>query len=259
MTNNYNPYQAPQSDLSNEQGSNFELLDEPNSLSAGSGVSWVGEAWQIFKTRPLLWIGLMLAYFVFLFVMGLLSAIPIVGFFANVAIGIIVPMLMAGVYYIAYSIENDEDVGFNDVTIAFSQGKLSEFVFLWLWQFLMTLVVVIIVAIMVFAFGVSPENAENPLLIILLLLIILALVIPILMMSVFSPIFILFHDSQAWDAMKLSLKGCLKNILPFLLNGIIFGLLSIFGIITLGLGFFVIAPMMIICMYVAYRQIFLTH
>lgn len=263
MTDNYNPYQAPQSDWNDEQDGDFELLEEPSSLNAGSGISWVGEAWQIFKARPLLWIGLILAYIGFIFVMGVLSIIPLLGFVANIAIGIIVPMLMAGVYYIAYCIDNDEDVSFGDVTIAFSQGKTKDFIFLWLWQFLMMLGFGvgfgIVFAIMFFVFGISPETMENSLITILLLLIMLAFIIPIAMMSIFSPILILFHDLEAWDAMKLSLKGCMRNILPFLLNGIMFGLLSIVGIITLGLGFFVIAPIMMICMYIAYRQIFLGY
>lgn len=259
MTETYNPYQAPQSDLNDEQDGGFELLDEPNSLSAGSGVSWVGEAWQIFKARPLLWIGLLFAYIGFAFVMGVLSAIPILGFFANVAMGIIIPMLMAGVYYIAYGIENGEEVGFGDVTIAFSQGKFRDFFFLWLWQFLIMLGAIAIIIGMTFALGISLETKASSLTTILFYLLILAFIIPIVMMSIFSPIFVLFHDLEAWDAMKLSLKGCFKNMLPFLLNGIMFGLLSIVGIITLGLGFFVIAPMMMITIYVAYRQIFLAY
>lgn len=257
MTETYNPYQAPQSDLNDEQDGGFELLDEPNSLSAGSGVSWVGESWQIFKARPLLWIGLLFAYIGFALVMGILSAIPILGFFANVAMGIIIPMLMAGIYYIAYGVENGDDVAFGDVTIAFSQGKFRDFFFLWLWQFLIMLGLVVIIAGLTSVLDISLESTNDPMMTILLLLISLAFIILIAMMSIFSPIFVLFHDLEAWDAMKLSLKGCFKNMLPFLLNGIMFGLLFIVGLITLGLGFFVIAPMMIITIYVAYRQIFL--
>lgn len=255
---NYNPYQAPQSNPQ-EASDDRDLLEEPNALPIGSGMAWVSEAWHIFKARPLLWIGMIFAYFAFLFVMGMLSTIPFVGFFMNVAIGIIVPMLMAGVYYIAYGIENGEEVGFGDVTIAFSQGKLKDFVFLWLWQFLIMLGLIVVIAGTIFMFGISLETAASPLTTILFYLLILAFVIPVLMMSIFSPILILFHDLEAWDAMKLSLKGCMKNILPFLLNGIVFMLLSIAAIVTLGLGFFVVAPMMMICMYVAYRQIFLNY
>lgn len=255
----YNPYQAPQSSWEDEQANDFELLDEPNSLSAGSGFAWIGEAWQIFMARPLLWIGLIFTYIGFLFVMMLLSIIPFVGFVVNVAIGIMLPMLMAGVYYIAYGIDNDEEVGFGDVAIAFSQGKLKDFFLLWLWNFLLTLAMGASIAILAIAFGFSSEAVQNSLISILLFLILLAFFIPILMMSIFSPILILFHDLEAWEAMKLSFKGCIKNILPFLLNGIAFSLLFIVGFITLGLGFFVIAPMMMICIYVAYRQIFLNH
>lgn len=253
---NHNPYQAPQSEWDDTQDDNIVLLDEPNRLTAGSGISWFGQAWQIFKARPLLWIGLMLAYFVFLFAMGLLSAIPFVGFLINVAIGIFAPMLMAGVYYIAYGIDNDNDVSFGDVTIAFSQGRIKDFFFLWLWQFLIMLGIIAIIVGMAFVLGVSVESAQDPTMPILLLLVALALLIPVMMMSVFSPALILFHNLSAWEAMKLSLNGCMRNILPFLLNGILLVLLCIVGALTFGLGFLIIVPLMMICMYVAYHQIF---
>lgn len=48
MNNNYNPYQAPQSAVYDyQEPSELTLLDTPQSLSIGSGLSWIGGAWQI--------------------------------------------------------------------------------------------------------------------------------------------------------------------------------------------------------------------
>lgn len=41
----FNPYQAPTSNLEIESDADeWELLEEPNSLSIGSGMAWISEA-----------------------------------------------------------------------------------------------------------------------------------------------------------------------------------------------------------------------
>jgi uncharacterized membrane protein len=57
-------------------------------------------------------------------------------------------------------------------------------------------------------------------------------------------------------AMKSSFQGCLRNMLPFLVYGIVGFLLAIVAVIPLGLGFLVLGPVMWGTMYVGYRDIF---
>jgi len=56
--------------------------------------------------------------------------------------------------------------------------------------------------------------------------------------------------------MKSSFQGCLRNMLPFLIYGILGFLLAIVAVIPLGLGLLVLGPVMWGTMYVGYRDIF---
>ena len=57
--------------------------------------------------------------------------------------------------------------------------------------------------------------------ILLMVLVVMALSIPLAMAIWFAPALVVFHDLQPLDAMKQSFAGCLKNIVPFLVYGII--------------------------------------
>lgn len=256
----HNPYQAPTSDLSYEESGEYGLLEDPNRLHAGAAFEWIGQAWQIFKARPLLWIGAFCLYFAFFFVMGILGAIPFVGFLTNILIGIITPMLMAGFYYIAYNIEYEQETSIGDLFIAF-QNKFVDFLLFWLWQFLLSIGLMMIAAMIIgiFAaiFGMGFDQLDNisNLFIALLVLVVAAVMLPLIMMSYFAPLLILFHDLTAWEAMKLSLKACLANILPFLLLGVVAIMMLIIGSLPLFLGLIVVIPVLTISIYTSYKQI----
>jgi len=64
------------------------------------------------------------------------------------------------------------------------------------------------------------------------------------------------HNLSAVDAMKLSFAACLKNMLPFLLYGLIFMVLLIIAIIPVGLGLVIVVPMMMTSLYTSYTDIF---
>ena len=81
--------------------------------------------------------------------------------------------------------------------------------------------------------------------------------VPMVMAAFFAPYLIVFHDVPLFRAMKLSFIGCLKNILPFLLWGIVILLLSVVALIPLGLGLVVLIPIINTSAYTAYEDIYL--
>ena len=78
----------------------------------------------------------------------------------------------------------------------------------------------------------------------------------VMMAYIFAPALIVMHDVTAVEAMKLSFTGCLRNILPFLLYGLVAMLLGIIAAIPFGLGFLVLMPVLTASIFAAYRQIF---
>jgi len=91
---------------------------------------------------------------------------------------------------------------------------------------------------------------------VLSLLLALALAVPVYMAIWFAPALIMFHDVKPLDAMKSSFFACLKNIVPFLLYGIILMVLCVVASIPFGLGFLVLGPVIVGSIYAGYRDIF---
>lgn len=84
----------------------------------------------------------------------------------------------------------------------------------------------------------------------------LALYVPLLVLVWFAPALIILDNQDVITAMKNSFIGCMKNMVPYLLYGIIGLVFSIIATIPLGLGWLVLIPMMIISIYLAYKDIF---
>jgi len=82
--------------------------------------------------------------------------------------------------------------------------------------------------------------------------------IPLIMLFWFAPTLIVLNDEIGIiEALKLSFMGCLKNILPFLIYGIVGFILMVLATIPLGLGWLVLAPVFLGTVYVGYKDIFL--
>jgi uncharacterized membrane protein len=64
------------------------------------------------------------------------------------------------------------------------------------------------------------------------------------------------HSLTAVEAMKLSFVACLKNMLPFLVYGLIFTVILVVAIIPFGLGLIVAIPVMMTSLYTSYVDVF---
>jgi uncharacterized membrane protein len=104
----------------------------------------------------------------------------------------------------------------------------------------------------------DPEAAAKAMTTVALaVLIMLALSIPVLMAIWFAPSLVVFHNLGAVEAMKASFSGCLRNIVPFLVYGIVGFVLAILASIPLGLGWLVLGPVFGASIYTAYKDIYL--
>jgi len=90
----------------------------------------------------------------------------------------------------------------------------------------------------------------------LALLVVLALAVPLYMALWFAPSLIVFNQLKPVDAMKTSFYACLKNIVPFLIYGVIAVVLCLIAAIPFGLGFLVLGPVLFASIYTGYRDIF---
>jgi uncharacterized membrane protein len=84
----------------------------------------------------------------------------------------------------------------------------------------------------------------------------LALSVPIAMAIWFAPALVLFNDMPPVDALKASFNACLRNIVAFLVFGLIVMVLCFFAALPVGLGFLVLGPVLAGAIYASYRDIF---
>jgi uncharacterized membrane protein len=87
-------------------------------------------------------------------------------------------------------------------------------------------------------------------------LVAMALSIPIYMALWFAPALVVLRGLAPVAAVKESFVGCLKNVVPFLIYGIVLLVLGIVAAIPLGLGWLVLGPVAIASIYVSYRDIY---
>ena len=72
----------------------------------------------------------------------------------------------------------------------------------------------------------------------------------------FTPPLVMVREVGPFKALGLSLKGVFKNLLPFLLYGIIWIPLTLVAMIPIGLGLLIIVPMAWASIYWSYVDIF---
>ena len=84
----------------------------------------------------------------------------------------------------------------------------------------------------------------------------LAITMPAYMAIWFSYALVVINEFGAVQALRTSFFACLKNIVPFLIYGVMAFLLSIAATIPLALGWLILGPVLFASLYTGYRDIF---
>ncbi len=75
----------------------------------------------------------------------------------------------------------------------------------------------------------------------------------------FAPALMVLNNVSLFDAIKLSFRGCLINIFPFLFYGLIMFVLTLVAILPMLLGFLILFPVIYASIYTSYKAIFITE
>ncbi len=259
-----NPYAPPRADLTPPRAAPEEdALQAPQARPVGHGWLWITEAWQLFKAQPGAWIGAVVLFYIILILLGI---VPVVG---GLAVTILTPMLSAGLVIGAHrqSREGRFEISHLFAGVSQSPGPLALVGLVYL---LLAFGIVIVAGLLfaaVFAAMGSTVNLStmdpndigivfaNPM-ILLPVLVAMLLGIPLAMAMFFAPSLVALDQVPVLKAFGLSFSGCLKNILPFLIYGLVAMVLVILGSLPLMLGLLVVLPVLTIAIYTAYRDIF---
>ena len=234
-----------------------EFVAGGRAVAAARGWDWIAAGWELFKKQVGMWIALLI---VFLLVMIVMAVIPILGTLAST---VLMPVFGAGIYVAAKAVDEGRSLEFGHLFAGFRESFLTLVLVgaIYLGAALAIALVVGFasgVGILAIMSGTLPELATPAamLTLVLALLIMLGLLVPVIMAIWFAPALVMFHGKGAVEAMQESFFGCLRNIVPFLVYGLVTMVFSVLASIPLGLGWLVLGPVLAASIYASYKDIF---
>ena len=250
-----NPYQPPAAaTTSSAAKGGFNAAGR--ALDGGHGWTWITSAFDLFMKQPGMWV---LLFIIWLACSMVLAVIPLLGGIANM---LLYPVFAAGFMLVCRALDSGEPA---EVALMFGGFKQKTSDLMVVGLLALAGIVVVMVPAMLIAGGAGVFAAVQGgtaavmamgLSIVLILLVVVAISVPVYMALWFAAPLVLFHDLKPVDALKASFHGCLKNVIAFLLYGIVMLVLFAVALIPFGLGVLVLGPVMIATIYTAYRDIF---
>jgi hypothetical protein len=225
-------------------------------VGAGQGWTWIADGFGLFKKAPGMWIALVIVLLVILVV---LAFIPLLG---AVATFLLMPLFLGGLMLGCRALQGGGGLEVGHLFAGFKEHTANLIVLGALaiggWIIVMLPVIAIVGAGAIFgamrgdAAGVAAIGGSF----LLAGLVAMALSIPIYMALWFAPALVVLRGLAPVAAVKESFLGCLKNVVPFLIYGLVMLVLGIVAAIPLGLGWLVLGPVAIASIYVSYRDIY---
>ena len=197
----------------------------------------------------------------FFVILAVLSAIPVI----SILTSLLTPVFVAGLILGCRDLDGGNELKVAHVFAGF-QNRAGSLIGLGAINVILTILFVVIMFGIMLAMGnFDPEAWETgqmtdqeAMSMILAVLVMTLFMIPLLMLFWFAPTLIVLHeDVGIIEAMKLSFLGCIRNILPFLIYGIVGFILMILASIPFGLGWLVLGPVLFGTIYASYKDIFL--
>ena len=190
-------------------------------VGAGQGWTWIADGFGLFKKAPGMWIALVIVLFVILVV---LAFIPLLG---AVATFLLMPLFVGGLMLGCRALQSGGELELGHLFAGFKTHTANLIVLGALaiggWIIVMLPVIAIVGAGAMFGMmrGDAAGAAAMGGSFVLAWLVAMALSIPIYMALWFAPALVVLRGLAPAAAIKESFLGCLKNIVPFLIYGIV--------------------------------------
>jgi len=230
-----------------------------NVVDAGRGLAWWTEAWPLFTKAAGIWIVMALVLIVVLIVLGF---IPVLG---GLAISLLMPVFAGGWMLAARKADEGGMPAVGDL-FAGLREHLSPLVVLGALMVAASLLIALVAAMLgagaiVGLMAGEEQHSANGVMASLTIgmlgvLVASALGLVVTMAIWFAPALVVFRSVSPVRAMKASLAACLKNFVPFLVYGVLYIIAAIVASIPFGLGWIVLVPVLVLTVYVSYKDVF---
>ncbi|WP_018152604.1 BPSS1780 family membrane protein [Leeia oryzae] len=268
-----NPYEAPRPDPQPGRTFHHDSRFNPagQAVPAGNSINWLTEGWQLFKQAPAIWIANLI---IFMVVIMVCSLIPLLGMVIQpIAIVILTGGFMLG----AKALDDGEALTVNHLFGGLQQHA-SPLVIVGLVQLGLTVAMMIAMMILfaiilggsMMSGGMSSAFSGGAPYMFhamfagafgfgMILIMLLSMIVGFMIYSavLFAPALVVLQNMEPIEALKASLSGVWKNVLTFIVMGILSTILIIIGSIPFGLGLLVVFPILFAAIYTSYKDIYL--
>ncbi|HEY8245429.1 MAG TPA: BPSS1780 family membrane protein [Casimicrobiaceae bacterium] len=239
---------------------------EPRKLAAGQGAAWWSEGWQVFMAAPGTWIGMIV---VLLLIMMAMSFIPILG---TLATSVLSPVFGGGIVLGCHALAKGRPFTVGVLFDGFSSGRFMPLFIVGLLylaaMFVLWIVVIVVILGVAGGAGIFSAMSTEPSQLGMALLgsigitgLILAPFVlvagtAIMMAYWFAPQLVVLNGEEPIAAMQKSFRASWQNLGAMAVYGLIFIGLAIVASIPLGLGWFVLGPVVAGSWYASWREMF---
>lgn len=230
-----------------------------NSLTLSHPIDWFKSGWTIFINNPLQWVLILVVFFICSLICGL---IPLLGSFIFLLIS---PALIAGIFLATEKSAQGHKIDVSDLfSVIKDASQRTPFFLLGLLSLGLNIAVMLLFAIPLMGLvGLQQVSSIEGVMSILVggtgiisIGLIFAFIIIYIMAMIYAIPLMLFAKQGIKQALILSLKASVSNVLPMFVASIIYFLLIIIAIIPFGLGFFILVPVTFGSLYVSYKDIY---
>jgi len=241
------------------------MVVSPRAVAAGRGADWWSEGWRLFTPAVGPWILIVVVGFVLNLI---LAFIPVLG---SIASHLLLPILVGGLMLGCRAIDRGEPLTISHLFAGFGPRAGSLLIVALIYIAASIAILLFVVALLFVFFGAAmlsqlwtrPESISDDAVLggailagLVGVLLFLLFYLPLVMAVWFAPALVVLQGAEPWAAMKLSFIGCLRNILPFLIYGVVGIALAIVATIPLLLGWLVLGPVTVASVYASYCDIF---
>ena len=248
-----NPFLVP-GGSSGQAGGSFDPAGR--TVEAGRGLEWLKQGWQLFTRNPGMWIAIAV---ILMAIVVALSLVPVVG---TLAVNFLLPVFAGGILLGCRSLAAGGAFGIDALFAGFKQNTTNLIL-----VGVFYLVGVLAITVLVFLVGggaavTGGMMGRGPGVgmalggFFLAMLLMLVLFVPLAMAVWFAPALVVFRNVAPLEAMKASFFACLKNLVPFLVYGVILFVLLMIAMIPFGLGMLIMLPVTMGSVYASYAEIF---
>lgn len=231
---------------------------EPRSVAIGHGLQWIAAGWQIFRRSPLVWVTLTISLILIWLV---LLSIPKLG---PLLFNLLFPVFFAGLMLGCRALEQGKklDIGYLFAGFRENASALVTVGGIYLVGMLIVLAVIFGSSGGLPKLPAKPSPEDVAALQTVLkkmtgpILSGMALYIPLMMLTWFAPLLIIFRKMSAFAALKASFTACMQNLGAFTLYGTIVVALWIAATLPVLIGLVIVLPVIFGSIYASYMDIF---